>query len=155
MKVAILTVLVATSAASASAMVRMSPIPTRINPLAGLPTLLPSPLNGPLSGLGATLPAPILTPTVALAPMPFAPDAIAGSPVAAALPDSVTRFSAPNESPKSDAGDPRNDDLRSLFDGSRDPRDASWEPILPRDRVPRRHGLPEEELERELGVDQR
>lgn len=177
MKASVLAVLVVMSAANASAMVRVSPIP-RSNPLAGLPTLLPSPLNGPLSGYGVILPAPALTPTVTLSPLVSAPRltvlaapaAIAApevlpsvgmdagrenvrNPFTALLPDSVLRFAPAADSAKPAPVKAADDDLRGLFDGSRDPRSGAWEPILPRERVPqsRRHGLPEDELESELG----
>ncbi len=176
MKVFVLAVLAALSAAPASAMVRMAPIPTRINPLIGLPTILPSPLSGPLAGHGVTLPAPILTPNVVFAAPASAPvtEAVplaarqalpavgmdagrenARSPFAAVLPDSVMRLSAPNDGPQQPraAAPASEDDMRGLFDGTRDPRSGAWNPILPNERLPksRRHGLPEDDLERELG----
>ncbi len=176
-------------ALNASAVVRVMPVPVRINPLVGLPTVLPSPLTGPLAGRGVTLPAPILTPSlVTLSPMSSmvqaprlfvseAAAAPAAAPVTAAallprvrmeagrenvsmpalLPESVMRFAAAADSKKAPAAAPRAaDDLRNLFDGSRKPDAAAWEPIFPRSRAPkpsRRHGLPEDELERELGVE--
>lgn len=173
----VLAALIVMSAANASAMFRVTPISPRINPLAGLPALLPSPLNGPLSGHGVTLPAPALTPTVPLSPAVSAPRLtllVAPAPVAAPealpsvgmdagrenvrnpftalLPDSVLRFAPAADSAKP-AVKPADEDLRGLFDGSRDPRSGAWEPIIPRERVPqsRRHGLPEDELESELG----
>lgn len=179
MKATVLAVAVLMSAASASAaMVRLTPISPRINPLAGLPALLPSPLTGPLAGHGVTLPAPSLAPSVvaslpaAPAPAPalavFAPSAArealprldmdagrenARNPFAAVLPDSMARLTAPNEGVKPGTIAPQDDELRGLFDGARDPHAGAWNPILPRERAPqpRRHGLPEDELERELG----
>lgn len=171
-------------ALDAAAMVRVMPVPTRINPLVGMPTLLPSPLTGPFSGRGATLPSPVLTPSLALM-SPAAPSiaprlnisAVAPIPAAAApvlprvqmdasrenvampalAPESALRLVAAADAKKTPANAPRvADDLRNLFDGSRRPADAAWEPIFPRDRAPkpsRRHGLPEDELERELGVE--
>lgn len=164
-------------AADASAIaVYTGPISPRINPLVGLPKTLPSPITGPLAGHGVTLPAPVLTPMPALlAPMalqgpaaeapvlaaPFAAPARAAN-LPAVLPEG-TVFMAPAEGKKAApalapaplAPARAADELRNLFDGSRKPADVAWEPILPRDRQPvpaRRHGLPEDELERELGV---
>jgi hypothetical protein len=170
-------------ALDAAAMTRVMPVPTRINPLVGLPTLLPSPLTGPFSGRGVTLPSPVLTPSVSLmtaSPLAAAPRlnvAVAAAPAAAPaalprvqvdarrenvampalLPESVLRFAAAADSKKTPVNAPRvADDLRNLFDGARKPDAGAWEPIFPRERAPkpsRRHGLPEDDLERELGVE--
>lgn len=167
-------------AANASAIaVYTGPISPRINPLVGLPKTLPSPITGPLAGHGVTLPAPVLTPMPALlAPMALqAPSAelpvvaaFSAAPAAprvtnlpAALPVGTVfmapadgKKAAPALAPAPLAPARAADELRNLFDGSRKPADVAWEPILPRDRQPvpaRRHGLPEDELERELGVD--
>lgn len=168
--------------ASAIAVYR-GPISPRINPLVNLPVTLPNPITGPLAGRGVTLPSPVLAPTpVLLAPTPLLlapalqgpaelPTAapLAAAPVAprvtnlpAVLPEGIVLM-APADAKKAAPAlaaaplSPRAaDELRNLFDGSRKPSDIAWEPILPRDRQPvpaRRHGLPEDELERELGVD--
>ncbi|MDX6768101.1 MAG: hypothetical protein SF051_01100 [Elusimicrobiota bacterium] len=165
---------------AAAAVVRVSPVPVRINPLVGLPTLLPSPLTGPLAGHGVTLPSPVMNQPLIQTPQLPAPrvqvgltaaDLAAAMPMGmdarrenvampALLPESVLRFAAAADSRKAApraAVAPRNaDDLRNLFDGSRQPSDMGWEPINPRRRNARgdrRHGLPEDELERELGVE--
>lgn len=164
-------------AANASAMVaRLSPVSPRINPLVGLPSNLPSPVTGPLAGRGVNLPSPVLTPAFApallgapcmncgAAPLAAAPAAPASVPALPALLPESALFLAPAEgkkvaplSPAPAAPAPASsEDLRNIFDGSRKPVDMAWDPILPRDRQPvpaRRHGLPEDELERELGVD--
>jgi hypothetical protein len=163
--------------ARASAQVRFNPISPRINPIAGLPRSLPSPLTGPLGGRGVTLPSPVLTPGMSLpAPMalpaalpalvapaasraafsvPAAVGAAMSAPVA--LPAAAALFAAADSKKASAtaAAPAAPADLRNLFDGSRKPADIAWEPILPRDRQPtpgRRHSLPEDDLERELGV---
>lgn len=165
-------------AVNASAMVRLAaPISPRINPYAGLPMTLPSPLTGPLSGRGVTLPSPVLDPKLVTLALPAdAPRvALEAAPLAAAealpsvgmdasrenvslpalLPESVLRLGAAADGKKVPASAPDADELRGLFDGSRKRSDMGWEPILPRERAPqsRRHGLPEDDLERELGLD--
>lgn len=178
LKLAALVSFVAVNASARVAVV--SPISPRINPLIGLPSTLPSPITGPLAGRGVTLPSPLMAPSAALAPMASlsAPSAvpvlvapIAGAPLApqasaSALPSLLPEIAfalAPADGKKAAPLAPAPaaparaaDELRNLFDGSRKPSDIAWEPILPRERQPtpaRRHGLPEDELERELGVD--
>jgi hypothetical protein len=166
-----LAVLLSFVAAHASArVVVLSPISPRINPLAGLPSTLPSPITGPLAGRGVTLPSPLMAPTAVLAPAPAlsapsllaAPQASNASALPALLPEIAFALAAADGkkaaplAPATAAPARAADELRNLFDGSRKPSDIAWEPILPRERQPtpaRRHGLPEDELERELGVD--
>lgn len=178
LKLACLAVFLAVDASAR--VVILNPISPRINPLSGLPSTLPSPITGPLAGRGVSLPSPVMTPNVVFAPMaalsapsvmpllvapsaaPLAPQAASASALPALLPE-IAYALAPADGKKAAAlaaapAAPARaaDDLRNLFDGSRKPADVAWEPILPRERQPtpaRRHGLPEDELERELGVD--
>jgi hypothetical protein len=178
LKLAVLASFVAVNASARVALV--SPISPRINPLVGLPSTLPSPITGPLAGRGVTLPSPLMAPNAALAPMsalsapsatllvapaaaaPLAPQASHASALPALLPEIAYALAAADSkkaaalAPAPAAPARAADELRNLFDGSRKPSDIAWEPILPRERQPtpaRRHGLPEDELERELGVD--
>lgn len=166
--------------AGAAVVARMNPIPTRINPLAGLPTNLPNPVIGPLAGRGVTLPAPLMLPTpMLLAPAlaapsalptafspaavaaPVAPMAVAADRALSVLPASFLPAAADGKKAAQLAPAPAaparaaGDDMRNLFDGSRNASGMEWQPILPRDRRPaptRRHSLPEDDLERELGM---
>lgn len=133
----------------------VSPISPRINPIAGLPVMLPSPLSGPLSGRGVTFPAPAPTPLLSLAPAAQTPEApLPRADVNADLPEALSQTS-PAANDKTAPSPAAEDDLRGLFDGSRKPADISWEPIFPGARASRsrRYGLPEDELARELGID--
>lgn len=144
-----------------------------INPIAGLPKLLPSPMSGPLTGMGISLPTvlPTLAPSPALlaaaapAPSPVSFPAILPSrapslpvpanpshenvinPLRRVLPGVAIRFAdAPKADKKPDAA---KDNLDQLFDGE----DAPIKPGIGRGVVgnERRISLPEDDLMRELG----
>jgi hypothetical protein len=172
----ILTLLLpALCAATAAAQVSSIRFAAPISPLAGMPTMLPSPLTGPLMGTGISLPTflPSLTPSPILAP----------SPAAAALPAGIAPLSLPSR--EGHAGRVRDggvDPLRRVLPGVTirfaaagtpakpveplpgvakrkldETFDGEGQPVKPAvDREPvasgRRIGIPELDLERELGL---
>lgn len=149
-----------------------------VNPIAGLPKLLPSPMTGPLVGTGISLPSlvPALTPSMmlsavapAVAPaampvrlpppramIPAVPAQRAGgdvvNPLRRVMPGVVVRFNAPANAPTGSAlPDSQKENLDETFDG------APSKPVvdLPSRRpvTSGRHiSLPEWDLERELGI---
>ena len=163
------------AAATSSAQMAMIRFAAPVNPIAGLPKLLPSPMTGPLAGTGITLPSlvPALTPSMSLtayAPVPalFLPMSLpsregripatpaqpsrggAGNPLHRMMPDVFIRFGEQAAPSKPGASKEK---LDEAFDGESDPSKPAVE--LPRRRPVspgRRIGLPEWELERELGI---
>jgi hypothetical protein len=145
-----------------------------VNPVSGLPKLLPSPMTGPLAGTVISLPSlvPTLTPAPALLAaaaalpaynlpasmpshrLPLLPSAPSHenviNPVRRIMPGVVIRFAAPqtNGSKGSDGERTRptskKDELDQIFDNSRTPKPS---PIGNERRI----SLPEDDLLRELG----
>ena len=174
-----LTLVAALCAATASAQVTPVRFAAPVNPIAGLPKLLPSPMTGPLAGTGISLPSlvPALTPSVVLAAVAPSPvpslslpaaheelipaiqpvrDPGVSNPLQRVQPGVVVRFNAPangsaNEGAASLPDAPK-EKLDETFDGSGAP---SKPVVLPR-RKPvssgRHVSLPEWDLERELGL---
>lgn len=146
-----------------------------MNPVAGLPMSLPSPMTGPLTGLGIEFPTPTL-PLIAPAPkllpgpatsVPFVlpsrgvvvPMAaiteeheIVINPVRRATPGVTLRLaekSAVKPAPNAKKGDQTvKNGLDHLFDGSADATDSNREPVS----SDRHISFPERDLERELGL---
>ncbi len=148
-----------------------------VNPVAGLPKLLPSPLSGPLTGMGISLPSPVptlapspalLSAAVAPAPIParslpaVLPTRAPGLPVPAnpshenvnnplrkIMPGVVVRFA--DNAPKGEKAAPggKNEALDELFDGDGQP----LKPGMNRGAISheRRISLPEDDLMKELG----
>ncbi len=171
--------LTALGAASAAAQVTSIRFSAPLNPIAGLPKILPSPLTGPLVGTGISLPTPLpsLTPSVILTPAHAAsalPASIApaalparGGQIAAVPADSsrdgvvnplrrvqpgvVFRF-AGAQGPAASGSDASKGRLDETFDGEKDPSKPAVN--LPR-RAPvtsgRHVSLPEDDLMKELG----
>lgn len=160
-------------AAAATAQIMPARAIAPVNPIAGLPRMLPSPLSGPLAGISISLPSavPALTPAPALLPAPaaLAPSALPASlptrrvpvlpagpsrdgvnnPVRRIIPGVVVRFAEPAPKSEKAAPEQRRDELDQLFDGDKQlPKPAV-------DRGPigheRRISLPEDDLMRELG----
>jgi hypothetical protein len=159
--------------AAAAQVVPISPLGR--SPLAGLPTLLPSPLTGPYAGVPTVLPAPTLAPSLSLPaplPAPAAPVAaarpVAAEPAAAALPavkvdaarenvrhplrsivpGVVVRFAGAKDSVPA-----KKEKLDETFDGSRAPEKDAFEPgTRPVIGAERHVSLPEWDLENEIGV---
>jgi hypothetical protein len=101
MKLSILALTLSLLSGSAAAQVALiSPISPRINPLAGLPSILPSPSIGSISRPNIGLPAPTLTPTLILsapaaAAAPLAPSAaVAAGALIATVPNPVQKIPA-------------------------------------------------------------
>ena len=159
---------------AAAAAAQMIPIrfAAPVNPVAGIPQLLPSPLIGPLAGADSSLlaPLPILTPSLIPAPAPFALTPREGripatpakrsrdgvvDPLRRSTPGVAIRF-AVQETPAKPASalpDASKEKLDGVFDGEGDPA----KPVvkLPNRKAAasgRRIGLPEWDLERELGL---
>jgi hypothetical protein len=164
---------------AASAQVTTIRLAAPVNPIAGLPRLLPSPMTGPLVGTGISLPnlVPALTPSMTLAAVapalspvslpahqqliPAIPAQRAGgdvvNPLQRVMPGVVVRFNAPaNGSTNGGAAsipDAPKEKLDETFDGS----GAPSKPVvnLPGRRPVssgRHISLPEWDLERELGI---
>ena len=166
--------------AAATAAAQLTPVRfiAPVNPIAGLPKLLPSPMIGPLAGTRISLPSlvPALTPSIRLAAalpdlivpvrmpsregrLPATPaqpsrDGVI-NPLRRVIPGVVIRFdgvSAPSK-PGSALPDASKEKLDQEFDGN----GAPSKPVggLPR-RQPISSGrhitLPEWDLERELGI---
>lgn len=142
-----------------------------VNPVAGLPKLLPSPMTGPLAGMGISLPTlvPALAPAPALlaaaAPAPVLPVSLPSrrapmavpalpsrenviNPLRRIMPGVTVRFAEPAKGEKT-APDAAKDDLDQLFDGDGQPA----KPGVNRGPIgnERRISLPEDDLMRELG----
>ncbi|MDE2491443.1 MAG: hypothetical protein KGM24_11375 [Elusimicrobia bacterium] len=140
------------------------------SPLAGLPTLLPSPLTGPYAGMPTVLPAPSLTPSLsapAPLPAPAAPVAVALPAAAAPLP--AVTVDATRENVRhplkqvvpgvtirftgKDSTSDKKEKLDETFDGRRAPEKDAIEPGLRPVIGSERHvSLPEWDLENEIGV---
>ncbi len=170
MKIHLLAVALLPAAASA----QFSPISPRINPLAGLPTILPAPSISPLSG-GIQLPTPMpaLTPSLRLAPALSAPAALT-APAAAplAVPAVAADPAAPVRLPlvRRPAQSLRLSDQRGMPDRETEPEPEPAYPDGPQPEIPagdqdgqsplfdgsaapgRHISLPEWDLERELGL---
>lgn len=141
-----------------------------VNPIAGLPKLLPSPMTGPLAGMGISLPTlvPALAPAsvlpAAAAPAPVLPVSLPSrrapmavptlpsrenviNPLRRIMPGVTVRFAGPAKGEK--AAPDAKDDLDQLFDGDGQP----VKPGVNRGPVgnERRISLPEDDLMRELG----
>lgn len=156
-------------AALASAQIAPVRLSAPVNPVAGLPKLLPSPMTGPLAGMGISLPT--VVPSLAPAPALLAAAAPAPAPLPAALPsrrvpvlpvapsrDTVinplrrimpgvtVRFGEqkPAEKTAPDAGKDR---LDELFDGDGEIPGLNRGPVGHERRI----SLPEDDLMRELG----
>lgn len=153
-----------------------------VNPIAGLPRLLPSPMTGPLVGTGITLPnlVPALTPSLTLASaapiasyvlpvsmparggqIPAAPaqpsrDGVV-NPLRRVMPGVVIRFNDPSGAAKPASASAGSDVSKKKLDEEFDGDGAPSKPVveLPR-RKPvtsgRHISLPEWDLERELGI---
>lgn len=139
-----------------------------VNPVAGLPKLLPSPMTGPLAGMVIQLPTivPALAPAPALlpaaAPAPIVPVSLPArraplavptlpsreNPLRRIMPGVTVRFAETAKGEKT-APDAAKDDLDQLFDGDGQPA----KPGVNRGPVghERRISLPEDDLMRELG----
>ena len=142
----------------AAAAAQFSPISPRINPLAGLPMVLPSPAISPLSG-GIQLPTPLpaLTPGLILA-APAVSAALSVPAAAAAplaqpgLPSAVIRVENRHAAEKAPAAAPTpeaasdQESLDQLFDR------GEIRAVGRATDSSRRIGLPEWDLERELGL---
>lgn len=177
-----LTLVAALCAATASAQVTPVRFAAPVNPIAGLPKLLPSPISGPLAGTGISLPSlvPALTPSVVLAaaapaPIPAASvnlpvvheelipaiqparDPNVGNPLQRVMPGVVVRFNAPangstNGAPSVPADAPK-EKLDETFDGSGAPSKPAVNLPARKPVTSGRHvSLPEWDLERELGI---
>ncbi len=167
MKLHLLAVVLLPAAAAA----QFSPISPRINPLVGLPAVLPSPAISPLSG-GIQLPTPLpaLTPSLILAApavslalsapataAPLAQPAVSArrenvSTPLSGLPSAVIRVEnrhaaekAPAAAPAPEAA-PDQESLDQLFDR------GEIRAVGRATDSSRRIGLPEWDLERELGL---
>ena len=169
-------VLPALCAAVSSAQIMAIRAIAPINPIAGLPKLLPSPLTGPLGGMGIQLPSlvPSLTPSPALlaAAAPAAVLPLNNLPVA--LPSRAPRLPVPAAPSRENVINPlrqimpgmtirfsekapaektvptvKKDELDQLFDGD----DQPLKPGMNRGPIgnERRISLPEDDLMRELG----
>lgn len=161
-------------AGTASAQLTTIRFAAPVNPIAGLPKLLPSPMTGPLVGTGISLPSlvPALTPSMSLAAVapalmpvrmpspqgliPAIPAQRAGgdivNPLRRVMPGVVIRFNAPVNGAVSKP-DAAKEKLDETFDGE----DAPSKPIVNfpgrRPVSSGRHiSLPEWDLERELGI---
>lgn len=173
-----LTLVAALCAATASAQVTPIRFAAPVNPIAGLPKLLPSPLTGPLVGTGISLPnlVPALTPSVTLAAIPAAPapsvsfpgaheeiipaiqparDGVV-NPLSRVKPGMVLRFNAPaNGSANGGAAsvpDAPKEKLDETFDGTTPSKPAVSLPSRKPVSSGRHVSLPEWDLERELGI---
>ena len=169
----ILPVLAAATAAAQLTTIRFA---APVSPIAGLPILLPSPITGPLAGNGITLPnlVPALTPSPSLAAfplpaylpsvrMPSRQDRLPAAPARPSrdevvnplrqvMPGVIIRFNAPSR-PGPATPDVSKEKLDSVFDGDGGPsRPAVDQPRREPVSSGRRIGLPEWDLERELGL---
>jgi len=174
----------AVCAATAAAQVTFVRLAIPVNPIAGLPILLPSPMTGPLAGNGISLPAltPTLIPTLKLMPAPqapwpaFMPLSLPGrngqvpapaepsrdgvvNPLRRVMPGVVIRFSDAASKPPVKPVPAGPDADKQKLDGEFDGDVAPAKPAVSfprRERRPvisdRRHGLPEDDLLRELGI---
>jgi hypothetical protein len=180
MKLSMTLLVAALSAGTASAQVAAVRLAAPVNPIAGLPKLLPSPLTGPLVGTGISLPSlvPALTPAVTLAAIPAAPApsvSLPGAhqevlpalparraggeivnPIQRVMPGVVVRFNAPaNGSAKGGAAsvpDAPKEKLDETFDGTTPSKPAVSLPGRKPVSSGRHVSLPEWDLERELGL---
>jgi hypothetical protein len=163
----------ATSAAQIAPLRFIAPV----NPVAGLPKLLPSPLTGPLVGSGINLPSlvPALTPSLRLTPaapqigvilpvrmpsrdgqfptLPTTPsrDGV-NNPIRRVIPGVVIRFNGAPAQPGAATPEVSKEKLDHAFDG-----DLPSKPVVGQMRrqpiTSGRHiTLPEWDLERELGI---
>jgi hypothetical protein len=164
-------------AAAASAQVTSIRFAAPVNPIAGLPKLLPSPLTGPLVGTPITLPnlVPALTPAVSLAAAPAATIIMPMSlptregqvpasparpsrdgvvnPLRRVMPGVVIRFNEAPSKPGAAKPDAIKDKLDETFDGSGAPsKPAVGLPGRGPVSSGRHISLPEWDLERELGI---
>lgn len=165
-------------AASASAQVTPIRFSAPVNPIAGLPKLLPSPMTGPLVGTGISLPnlVPALNPSVTLAAVAPAPAPVslpahqelipaipaqrAGgdvvNPLQRVMPGVVVRFNAPANGSTNGAPsthDAAKEKLDETFDGSGAPSKPAVNLPSRKPVTSGRHvSLPEWDLERELGI---
>jgi len=175
-----LTLVAALCAATASAQVTPIRFAAPVNPIAGLPKLLPSPLTGPLVGSGISLPnlVPALTPSVVLAAVSPAPvpapsislpaaheeilpavqparDPNVGNPLQRVMPGVVVRFNAPSNGSTNGAPsipDAPKEKLDETFDGTGAPSKPAVLPTRKPVTSGRHVSLPEWDLERELGI---
>ncbi|HXT00149.1 MAG TPA: hypothetical protein VN915_05705 [Elusimicrobiota bacterium] len=173
-----LTFVAALCAATASAQVTPIRFAAPVNPIAGLPKLLPSPMTGPLVGTGISLPnlVPALTPSVTLAALAPAAPAPVGlpahqelipavqpardpgvvNPLQRVMPGVVVRFAAPANGSANGAPsvpDAPKEKLDETFDGTGAPSKPAVNLPVRRPVSSGRHvSLPEWDLERELGI---
>jgi hypothetical protein len=146
------------------------------NPLAGLPTVLPSPLSGPYAGVPSVLPQPALLPTLpvsaipAAAPAPrlapAAPVALpslpsvrvtaerenAPNPLRRVLPDTTIRFAATVPAKSKDSAEAEKQRQDRVFDGEKDAPLPGVSPFHEPSVNGRHISLPEWDLEHEIGV---
>ena len=174
-----LTLVAALCAATASAQVAPIRFAAPVNPIAGLPKLLPSPMTGPLVGTGISLPnlVPSLTPSVtlaAVAPAPAPSVSLPGAhqelipaipaqraggdvvnPLQRVMPGVVVRFNAPANGSTNGAAsvpDAPKEKLDETFDGSGASKPVVKLPARKPVTSGRHVSLPEWDLERELGI---
>ncbi|HEX4048204.1 MAG TPA: hypothetical protein VH309_10240 [Elusimicrobiota bacterium] len=165
------------AAATASAQLASIRFVAPVNPVAGLPRLLPSPMTGPLAGSGITLPnlVPALTPSLSLAaaaapasaylPSPSLParegripaspaqpsrDGVV-NPLRRVMPGVVIRF---GQTAPAKGGAVQPDRSKENLDQAFDGEGAPSKPVVERQPVSsgRHISLPEWDLERELGL---